>query len=466
MWREFMRPRLMTIEKAPEVRTFTDLIEDIWALLLDSLNQTKAPVRRGHEWADRVLTMIESLPEFQRLHRRCGLDPWRSLVSTSVLMEALAKALPEFAKVVDDAERMQDELRGLADLQAHGVVVSALSGPTHALALLDAADLEYADLCDASAADIRQCVRDACEAAGTRISELEDIVEAMPGNGWGQGKSTGTMTAADVRQREKLANKVARGGKIKRILQMAGRMIRVAERVQSSKVDTLASEVVGIERGADTDRLLPSSLLGLVGGPAMETHFYTQFLQEDLSQYKMVGRDKVARGPVVLLMDCSGSMSGPREEWAKAVGWALAKLAAKQSRSFIAAEFNTKIVKKSVFVIEAGQDADTEALMRWLTHFTASGGTSFDGPLDWAMGQIESSPAFKKADIVLVTDGQCGVSDAWLTQFQAKRRSIGTRLLGVGIACRVNLLATLCDDVARVDDLDPDGPHAAVVFSV
>jgi uncharacterized protein with von Willebrand factor type A (vWA) domain len=56
------------------------------------------------------------------------------------------------------------------------------------------------------------------------------------------------------------------------------------------------------------------------------------------------------------------------------------------------------------------------------------GGTSWQKPLDSAMEVIESSE-YSRADIILITDGECEVESEWLEQF--RNRSGDNEEIGV-----------------------------------
>jgi len=45
-----------------------------------------------------------------------------------------------------------------------------------------------------------------------------------------------------------------------------------------------------------------------------------------------------------------------------------------------------------------------------------SGGTDFEKPLTWALEKIKE-PAFKQADVVVVTDGDSAVGDDFLKEY-------------------------------------------------
>ena len=139
----------------------------------------------------------------------------------------------------------------------------------------------------------------------------------------------------------------------------------------------------------------------------------------------------VAEGMVV---HNSGSMSGARMEWAAAVGLALADMATGRGpsgrRSCALVFFNTRIVREVFF---EGPDArDPKKLLQAAT-VGASGGTEYVAPIARGIeiaGGFERAP-FSGADLVLVTDGECALPDAFLTTFLAEKERLSLSLHSV-----------------------------------
>jgi Mg-chelatase subunit ChlD len=63
-------------------------------------------------------------------------------------------------------------------------------------------------------------------------------------------------------------------------------------------------------------------------------------LRKNLMQFKLEGKEKEGKGPLIVCIDNSGSMAGEREEWAKGFALGLLTIAKKQKREFCIIHFS------------------------------------------------------------------------------------------------------------------------------
>jgi hypothetical protein len=85
-------------------------------------------------------------------------------------------------------------------------------------------------------------------------------------------------------------------------------------------------------------------------------------------QYQLIGNEPLGRGPLMVLLDKSGSMDGPRDIWATALSLALLDQAQCERRTFALLAFDYRV--KFEAVVKPGEPLPEEAL------FTAcAGGT-------------------------------------------------------------------------------------------
>jgi uncharacterized protein with von Willebrand factor type A (vWA) domain len=172
-------------------------------------------------------------------------------------------------------------------------------------------------------------------------------------------------------------------------------------------------------------------------------------LESRAMQYRLEGRESLGKGPVVVCIDKSGSMAGPQDEWATAVALALLDVAQRQRRPFALLAFDGDI--KHEVVVKPGEPLPEAAL------FTpANGGTNIGRVMVRSLEIIaRNEGALKKADVVLITDGDSDTSTA--PHVRQMAATLGVTILGVGIGVSKEALAPWCDEaqsVTRVDDLD------------
>jgi len=207
------------------------------------------------------------------------------------------------------------------------------------------------------------------------------------------------------------------------IAELAGRLERIATQKARSKVKPGVGEVHGIGLGGlpDLARLLPSELAAL-RRRALRLHLLARLLQQKALTYAMTGREPQSRGPIVVLLDESGSMrEAGKDIWSKAVCLALLSTATRQRRAWHLVAFNGAIVRE--VTIPAGR-ATAADVQQALDHGCA-GGTDFDGPVLRAIDLIKTAPTMKQADVVVITDGEDTLEPAAIEAARALTKTEG-----------------------------------------
>ncbi len=185
---------------------------------------------------------------------------------------------------------------------------------------------------------------------------------------------------------------------------------KVLDKISGVKIPGVKSRTVsrysrgwieGVEIGSDVERIhysmfaLPDEL------------FYALLAESRLLLYRKVVES--VRGPVYVLMDKSGSMSGTKIDWARAVAVALMIKSIKERRGFYARFFDAsphdllyvKPTPKPKMIIEA---------MEHLANVRAGGGTDITRALVAATTDISRRRVKQGTDIVLITDGEDSLS--------------------------------------------------------
>jgi uncharacterized protein with von Willebrand factor type A (vWA) domain len=222
--------------------------------------------------------------------------------------------------------------------------------------------------------------------------------------GWGSEKSPIVM-----RQFLNLPNLDKIQEKIAQIHQWFGRIQRDAQMQAAAKV-RVSHAFVGVETGNDLSRLAASELTR-IADPDLQTLFWLDWMDRKTMIYETEKEsvpDAGQRGPVVILVDESGSMSGEPGDYAKAMAFYLRAQIKADKRPCLVISF-----AESGRMLTLPDEATPEEALKWFQQFFG-GGTDFDGPLCSAVEFIEScgeTNEFSKADIVMLTDGVCQTSD-------------------------------------------------------
>jgi uncharacterized protein with von Willebrand factor type A (vWA) domain len=270
---------------------------------------------------------------------------------------------------------------------------------------------------------------------------------------------------ADLKAVRDAHARLAGSHRLRRICELAGRLERVAAQKARSKVKPGVGEVHGIGLGGlqDLARLLPSELVALRRWP-LRLHLLARLLQQKALVYAMTGREPQARGPIVVLLDESGSMrEAGKDIWSKAVCLALLSTATRQRRAWHLIAFNGAIVRE--VSIPAGHATVTE-IQSALDH-GCRGGTDFDAPVLRAVEIIRKSPTMKQADVVVITDGEDNPEPATIEAARSITRIEGVSwfCVGVGPDADVGLqsLAPIATSLVRVLDLDDAEPVVPLI---
>jgi len=250
---------------------------------------------------------------------------------------------------------------------------------------------------------------------------------------------------------------------MRRICELAGRLERVAATKARSKVKPGVGEVHGIDLGADLARLLPSELVAL-RRPRLRLHTLSRVLQRKALVYGMTGRESLSPGPVLVLLDESGSMrSGGKDIWSKAVCLALLSTATRQKRDWHLASFNGAIVRETAI---PARQASVDLIQRALDH-RCHGGTNFDAPVLRAVEIIRTSKTMKRADVVIITDGESHLEPATIEAAIDLTRTEGVSWFCVGVGpdadTELASLAPVATSMVRVRDTTDAEPVVPVI---
>ena len=281
------------------------------------------------------------------------------------------------------------------------------------------------------------------------------------------GLDRGTLQRMDPKERIELAKRL-NNPRLKRIAELIGPMSRLAFAEQMRKTTHAYDEIYDLTLGNDLDRVIPSELMTL-RQPILKWDFYRKFSEGQLMQYELRGEERVAKGGLIVCEDGSGSMSGDREMWSKAVSLCLLHIARAQQRSFYGIHFGGP---HEIFVkdFRNPKEIDFEGTMEWAEVFFG-GGTDFMTPLTAALAALQEEFKEKGAvngDIVFITDGACGVPSEWLEEFKKEQKRIGFRVFGIviGGSSRDEPLFSIADGrVLTIKDLT-SGEDLRDVFRV
>ncbi|HEX2909879.1 MAG TPA: VWA domain-containing protein [Chloroflexia bacterium] len=316
----------------------------------------------------------------------------------------------------------------------------------------------------------RQAVRSAITQAKQEIEELNAAVKAYSG---GYDSGTGLCGTGDnpltIAEKVKLAIKVKANPKLARIAEVCGRFTRIALSIQKNKVQQPPDEVVGIKTGNDLAHLVTSEF-ALLADPILETIFYARYAEKKLLVYELDKQEPQGRGPIIVALDSSGSMTTTtqdgltREVWSKGAALALMAIARLQRRDIAIIHFSSPDQVR-VDVFSKGKATPLE-VMATAEHFY-DGGTDYAGWMAQALHLVDQA-AFNRADVIIVSDGEVQIPPASVSEWNRRRKEREMRSYSVliGEIYGVEQLSQISESVTPLLDLTDDGEALNTMFSI
>ena len=398
----------------PRLRLEDELFERLHTGELDPLEPAEVnPALRA--WAERLHATCEALPAFKRLAAECRGDAAAAAAATETILRLVDIPPPD----------------------AHPPQAAPGS----------------------SGDPLRRPLAAACGLASRGVDHLREATEGLAAVAFGDvpGTSTEPGEPRDRAQVRHLAARLRRDPRLLRIALLAGRMKRIAANKRRQRVKHGADEISDIEQGADLGRTLPAELAKLCH-PLLRLDFLRTLLERQVLQYQLSGNEVLGRGPLVLLLDKSGSMDGEKDTWATALALALLEHAHAERRAFALIHFNGSVTYETT--VEPGGRLPHEALF-----VSCGGGTSIATAFERGLEIIAGHPgALRKADIVLITDG--GSDPERAPELRERARGLQITSLGLAIEVSQEMLGPWCDEAHAVSSLTSlDENIAAPLFT-
>jgi uncharacterized protein with von Willebrand factor type A (vWA) domain len=443
--------------------------------------------------------MVEQMlttAEFQELHHATAGDELAAAIATvgasermlDSLDKATARRIKELALLEEQIQNLMTQaetLEGLADEQPDKAAAEKLAHRAEeyhrqageAVTSRDklAQKLTRPQEIERIENAARQAVRGAISQAEEEINQLNEAVKAYSGGydpqtGWNVGAGSGPgglgLTAVD---KVKLALKVKTNPKLQRIAEVCGRFTRIALTTQKNKVQQPPDEVVGIKTGNNLAHLVTSEF-ALLADPVLEMVFYARYAEKKLLEYELDKQEPQGRGPIVVALDSSGSMTTAtaggltREVWSKGAALALLAIARLQKRDIALIHFSDS-GQVRVDVFQKGFATALE-VMTTAEHFYG-GGTDYSNWMTQALKLVDKS-AFNRADVIIVSDGEVYLEPAAVAEWNRRRKEREMRCYSVliGETYGVAALAAISESVTPLLDLTEDGEALTTMFSI
>lgn len=160
------------------------------------------------------------------------------------------------------------------------------------------------------------------------------------------------------------------------------------------------------------NNLLPMEAAKLLN-PSLKWKFYADMLEGKLLSYQLLGKHYTGpprikpRGPMIVLVDTSGSMHGAPQTLAKSAVLAMAKRMLYQQRDMKVILFAS--TSQHLEIELSSRKKMSEKFLNFLI-YTFGGGTDFNTALASGLKSLKEKD-FQGADLLFITDGKSEVSD-------------------------------------------------------
>jgi uncharacterized protein with von Willebrand factor type A (vWA) domain len=241
---------------------------------------------------------------------------------------------------------------------------------------------------------------------------------------------------------------------------------RVEEERREVRTPLAPTETRGVERSGEFSRMLPVEA-AMLGHPRLRILWHARRAERALLTYRVEGvvieriqvetealeqvdgqRPRPQRGPIIAVIDTSGSMHGLPERVAKAVVLEALRTAHAEKRKCYLFAYSgpSQVLEHELSLTDEGMGQ----LMEFLTH-SFGGGNDEAGMMERVTTRLSDND-WKKADVVFVSDGEWPAGPDLIAGVRAARDN-GTRFHGVQVG---NLgptgLHAVCDPVHEFRD--------------
>jgi uncharacterized protein with von Willebrand factor type A (vWA) domain len=223
------------------------------------------------------------------------------------------------------------------------------------------------------------------------------------------------------------------------------------------------SEVRGVKRSGQLARMLASEAT-MIAHPVLRRLWRARFAEQQLLTYEDAAvltqwqlrpddalpvqarphDEALGRGPMLVCLDTSGSMRGAPENVAKASVLQALRTAHASSRACRLMAFGGagEMLEQELALTAPGLDT-----LLTLMEQSFDGGTDVQTPLERAVMLVQDAQ-WALADILIVSDGEFGVTPATLDLLRQCKKQLGLRVHGILIGDRETIgLLEVCDQL-------------------
>ena len=460
--------------------TFKYLHEDIF-MSLYQFNAEVLPPDKMHieSYMNRnILSQLVNTPIYIALRKTCRCDMFNAGIGTEIIGKQAIEILKQELQKIKDFEKKKQALEKLVEqeekMDSLSEELDELDELIEEMKMQGNTGDEYDELVEQyengqmnlqqARALAEQMAKDCDELVETSDDLVENIVVQMDNsitnatsevqqvseyvNAWGLGEGSNIKVPFGIKKNA--LEKIRNSDYLKKFTDMIGKYKECAIAEQKKKAKSAAVEIKSVTTGDKIQDALPSDKINLCNDTT-KRDFYRRMTEGQLMTYDKDSHKDKNKGPIIVCIDQSGSMAGDKDMWAKALAVGILEVAQMQKREFACIPYDSRV--REVTIIHKDEISPEKII--GIAEQRATGGTDFEAPLREASKLIEDSN-FKEADIVFITDGDCGIRDDFRRKFKQLKEDKEFRAMGVLVDyghCSRTTLDDFCDSITNVSKI-------------
>lgn len=405
----------------------------------DPMMEEQRDMQEDHIFNHFIVDQFQEWNEVAELRVSTKYDEYAAAFSMITLQPEIERLYEENQKLMEllkAISELLDQLAGTGDPQKAGEIEGQIQE------LVKQANEEMGGI----TVEFRAAVKEASD----ELANEDALMKTF-------GLEEGQLRRMNFNERRALAESL-KTGKMATFANLLGQFKLVAKGAKRSKVSTVPDEVAGLELGQDMGNLSVESLISMTM-PELELKFWSDYVNHELVQKKVVGPHALGKGPIIVVCDESGSMGarcygGTREMWSKALSLALCDQARRNKRDFYYIGFSGG---SSTYMVKFPNGRiDHSKLVEFVEHFY--GGGTYPFPALMQAANIVDSYKTNRPDIVFITDGEFGSPGHYddgnfMEEWSRIRTKTDMQAFGVAFDCEPREMKAIVDTVINLEDL-------------
>lgn len=494
-WQEVQEQSSTIRQEVEELSEQINYAPDLMADLHAGLYKVAPRMRHETEMAEThrvnhaVMSEVLKTPEVKTLRQHTVGDKFSAAMGMQAVQSQVVETMQRVREAQSEAQRAADDAAADAEakkaavdewLKAAAEAEANPNGPldpegianglSNAMDQFDGAKQAAEEAQEAAQQAGQQAAKDGMQQVRSAAKQATEELDQQQALMSGFGVDDGEVQRMSMQERLELARKL-KDNRLAQFIKLLGQFKAVQRAESRKRVVNAASEVHGITQSNELSRMVAGEYLNFAD-ESLQTLMLLRWAEHQLNTYDVRGKENLGQGPIIVVVDESGSMGaadvagGTREAWSKALSLAMLDQARHRKRDFVYIGFSS--AGQQHMVEFPGGVTNLEKVITMTEHFFG-GGTHYEAPLMQALKYIEAKydeRQLERPDIVFITDDDyCRISDDFVKEFHRVKDKTSIKVYGIALGCSSSgALAQLSDNVREVTELVSDPRKVGDLF--